>query len=271
MPLDETETPEVEETEIEAEVVAVVETETDVEYAEEDQLVVQIGEEEPEEQEKAPAWVNDLRKSNREKDKRIKELEALANGEQVKAKIVAKPTLEGCDYDQAEFEKQLEAWYDTRRAVDEEEKAKIAAKEREDQEWQAKLKKYEEGKSTLKVRDYEDVESTVLDTFSVTQQGAAIQVAKNPALLVYALGKNPKRAKELAAITNIADFIYAVAEVELSLKVNTKGAPPPEKKMASSTTGISATVDGTLERLREEAAKTGDYRKVVAHRREKRG
>lgn len=234
-----------------------------------EELIVQIGDDEPEEQERAPDWVRELRKSNREKDKRIKELEA-AQSSVDKPKLAAKPTLESCDYDQAEFEKQLEAWYETKRAVDEEERTKKAEQERVEQAWQGKLRSYEEGKAKLNVPDYEDVEAAVLETFNVTQQGIVVQGADNPALLAYALGKNPTRAKALAAITDPIEFAFAVAKVEASLKVNTKGAPPPEKKLTSSTPGLSATVDGTLERLREEAAKTGDYSKVMAYKKQKR-
>ena len=269
MNLEDEEIQEATETEVQEEVEQETETPA-VEEEEPEQLIVQIGDDEPEEQEKAPAWVNDLRKANREKDKRIKELEALANGEQAKPKLGAKPTLESCDYDQTEYERQLEGWYESKRAVDEEERAQREAKERADQAWQSKLKNYEEGKSKLSVPDYEDVEATVLETFNQTQQGIVVQGAENPALLAYALGKNPKRAKELASITDPIEFAFAVAKVEASLKVTNKGAPPPEKKLASGVAGVSGGVDNTLERLEKEAEKTGDRSKVVAYKRQKR-
>jgi len=55
-------------------------TEGDAEQHEEesDEVVVSIGEEAPpaEEEQRAPEWVRELRKANREKERRIRELEA---------------------------------------------------------------------------------------------------------------------------------------------------------------------------------------------------
>lgn len=252
------ETPEIEE---------VIEQEPEQEAAE---LVVQIGDDEPEEQEAVKPWVNELRKRDREKAKRIKELEAQIAAASPKPKLGAKPTLESCDYDTAELERQLDSWYEEKRSHDDAERSEREKQEQAEQAWQSKLAKYADGKTKLNVPDYEDVEATILETFSQTQQGIVVQGAENPALLAYALGKNPKRAADLAAIKDPIEFAFAVAKVEASLKVTGKGAPPPEKKLTSSVPGISATVDGTLDRLRAEAEKTGDYTKVRAYRQQKR-
>ena len=105
------------------------------------------------------------------------------------------------------------------------------------------------------------------DTLNNNQQGILLEGAENPALLVYALGKNPKKAKELAAIDNPVSFAFAVAKLETQLKVsNRKAKAQPEKKFKSSTTSSGA-VDSTLERLREEAAKTGNMDKVMQYKR----
>lgn len=235
------------------------------------ELVVQIGEEEPEEQEKAPSWVTELRRSDREKAKRIKELEAKLQEREEKPKLGPEPTLEDCDYDTDLFREKHREWVRASLAEEREQEKAREEQERAEQAWKAKLANYEQAKTTLGVKDYEDVEATVLETFNVTQQGIVIQGAENPALLAYALGKNPKRAKELASITDPIEFAFAVAKVEASLKVTGKGAPPPEKKLSSSVSGVSGAADNTLERLRAEAEKTGDYSKVIAYKRQKKG
>jgi hypothetical protein len=58
-------------------------------------LTVTIGDDEPEDDGKAPEWVRDLRRENAEKNRRIKELEAQVNGAQnaQEAKLRDKPTL----------------------------------------------------------------------------------------------------------------------------------------------------------------------------------
>jgi len=117
------------------------------------------------------------------------------------------------------------------------------------------------------VRDYDEAEHTVMETLNVTQQGVVLQGAENPALVVYALGKNIKRAKELAAITDPVRFAFAVAKLEAQLKVTPRTKPPaPEKPMPSGTAPVSGATDSTLERLREEAARTGDFSKVVKYK-----
>jgi hypothetical protein len=108
-----------------------------------------------------------------------------------------------------------------------------------------------------------------METLNVTQQGVVLQGATNPALVVYALGKNPKRAKELAAITDPVRFAFAVAQLEMQLKVTPRTKPPaPERSLPAGTAPVSGGSDTTLERLREEASRTGDMTKVVAYKRQ---
>jgi hypothetical protein len=61
--------------------------------------------------------------------------------------------------------------------------------------WQAKLDGYGKAKAELRVKDFEDAEAVAQELFNVTQQGVMLQGADNPALVVYALGKNPKKAR----------------------------------------------------------------------------
>ena len=78
-----------------------------------DEVVVSIGEEAPppEETTRAPEWVRELRKADREKARRIKELEAKLNAaaatETKPVALGAKPKLEDHDYDTEKFEAAL--------------------------------------------------------------------------------------------------------------------------------------------------------------------
>lgn len=247
------------------------------EQPEEDEVVVSIGDESPPSEEEeaahAPEWVRDLRKNHRELVKRNRELE-----EQVKAKteqatpaptLGAKPTLEGCDYDAEQFETALATWYDQKRKVDEQKaKADADAKAQADA-WNAKLASYADAKSKLKVKDFEDAEATAQAALNPTQQGIILQGAEKPEMLIYALGKNPAKLKELSLITDPVKYAFAVAKLETQLKVTRRKAPPPEK-VVQGTGPKSGTVDSTLERLRAEAEKTGNYTKVMEYKRSKR-
>lgn len=243
---------------------------------EEDEVVISIGEESPpqEEEQRAPEWVRELRKANREKERKIRELEAKLNATATETKPVAlgpKPTLESCDYDSEEYENKLAVWYEQKREADAAEANAAAQRDAEAKAWQDKLDSYAKARASLKVRDYEEAEAVALETFNVTQQGIVLQGSDNPALLVYALGKSQKRAKELASITDPVKFAFAVAKLETQLKVtNRKAAAAPERTIATGGGRISGSVDSTLERLREEALKTGDLSKVMAYKRGKK-
>jgi hypothetical protein len=260
--------------EIEAEEETVIEPESEeTEQTEPDEVVVTIGDEQPPEEESRDAkpWVRELRKKRIEDQKRIRELEdelrENKNPEQKAATVGKKPTLEDYDYDAEKFEVELTSWYERKRAADEAETKARADQEAQQKAWNAKLESYGKSKSELKVKDYDDAEAVAQENLSVVQQGILIQGADNPALVIYALGKNPKKSKELAAINDPVKFAFAVAKLETQLKVsNRKSAPPPEKTV-SGTGRVSGAVDSNLERLREEAARTGDFTKVAAYKR----
>ncbi len=249
---------------------------SDDEGESEDDVVVSIGEESPpqEEEQRAPEWVRELRKANREKERKIRELEAQLNATATETKPVAlgaKPTLEACDYDSEEYEKKLADWYEQKRHADAAEAEAQAQRDAEAKAWQDKLDSYAKARASLKVRDYEDAEAVALETFNVTQQGIVLQGSDNPALIIYALGKNSTKAKELASITDPVKFAFAVAKLETQLKVtNRKAAAAPERTISTGGGRISGSVDSTLDRLREEALKTGDMSKVMAYKRSKK-
>ena len=280
--LTETSEPEAVEEEVEAEAdEAEVETddgETEAEEEDESVVVTIAGETPPQEDEeetdRAPEWVRDLRKQYREEKRRNRELEeklaSMGGGSQSDIQLPEKPSLEKADYDTERYEQELAAWYEQKRKYDEVEASKRAEQEAVEREWKQKLEGYQSAKSDLKVRDFEDAEDTVQETLSVTQQGMILQGAENPALLVYALGKNPKKAKELASIQDPVKFAFAVAKLETNLKVTKRKASSKPEKALSGTARPSGSVDSTLERLRAEAERTGDYSKVFAYKRNKR-
>lgn len=241
----------------------------------EDVVVSIDGESPPQEEEvRAPDWVRELRKSNREKERKIRELEAKLTTTATENKPVAlgaKPSLEECDYDSDLYESKLSDWYDRKRDADQAEAQARKSQQAEADAWSEKLTSYNKAKASLKVRDYEESEAIVLDNLSETQQGIIIHGSDNPALLIYALGKNTKRAKELASINDPVKFTFAVAKLETQLKVtNRKASTAPERTIANGGGRLSGAIDSTLDRLRAEALQTGDLSKVMAYKRGKK-
>jgi hypothetical protein len=173
-----------------------------------------------------------------------------------------KPTLQDFDYDTEKYEAALIPWYEEDRKRKEE-----SAKAEKD--WNSRLEEYQEAKAGFKAEDFDEAEAIALGMLTQTQQGIIVHGATDPTMLMYALGKNEAKAKELAAIKDPVKFAFALAKLEGQLKVSTrKPATQPEGRI-SGNARPSGTVDSTLERLREEAARTGDLSKVMAYKRSK--
>lgn len=241
-----------------------------------DEVIVSIGEEAPppEEQTHAPEWVRELRKTNRELQRQNRELQGkLQSTVQTETKPVVlgkKPSLEEHDYDADKFEAALANWFERKRQADEAAAKQEAEVMNQQKAWQAKLDGYGKAKAELRVKDFEDAEAVAQELFNITQQGVVLQGADNPALVIYALGKNPKKAKELSDIKDPVKFAFAVAKLEKELKVTNRKAAPPPERIVSGTGRVSGAVDSTLERLREEAARTGNMTKVIQYKTQKR-
>jgi hypothetical protein len=249
--------------------------ETPADEGESDEVVVSIGEEAPppDEPAHAPEWVRELRKTNRELQRQNRELQSKLQTTAIETKPITlgpKPKLEDHDYDADKFEEALATWFERKRQADEANARQEAEVMNQQKAWQAKLDGYGKAKAELRVKDFDDAEAVAQELFNVTQQGVMLQGADNPALVVYALGKNPKKAQELAAIKDPVKFAFAVAKLEKDLKVTNRKAAPPPERIVSGTGRVSGAVDSTLERLREEAARTGNMTKVIQYKQQKR-
>ena len=182
----------------------------------------------------------------------------------------AKPTLESTGYDATKYEEELEKWHERKRKADDAEAARVAEEKAAAEKWTGKLNSYNASKGNLGVSDFQDAEEVVLGLLNPTQQGIIVQGAKDPALLIYAIGKNEQAAAELAAIKDPVEFTFAVARLEGQLKVTSKKPATAPETRISGNSRPSGSTDSTLERLRAEAEKTGDFSKVMAYKRQKR-
>ena len=206
-----------------------------------DDFVVSFGDEvETDEKPEADSSVlRVVRQNAREEKRKRKELEKKLEEltAQQPVELGAKPTLRDCDYDDTKFEVELIAYNERKTAVAE------------------------------KAKSEETKQAVVTDILSVTQQSVLVQVAENPAQLVYALGKYPNKAEELAKITNPVQLAAAIARMENKMSVpSKKSKPAPERRMKS---GATVVVSGEkkLEQLRAKAEESGDYSEVRAHKR----
>jgi hypothetical protein len=245
------------------------------------EVVVTIGDEPPPAEEedpaRAPQWLKDLRKSNREKDRALRErdaeiarLKGSQQGQPATLVLGDKPTLASCEFDEAAFESKLEEWHTTKRKLDEQTRTHEETKRAQQAAWEKKLAAHDEAKKSLRVPDFDDAAAAVEDGFSVVQRGILIDCAQNSAALQYALGKNPAKLKELAAIQNPAHFTWALAQLETKLKIEPRRAAPPTERVIRGSGSLAGTTDKTLESLRAEADRTGDRTKVTQYLRDKK-
>jgi len=223
----------------------------------------------PQEEKEAPKWVKELRKSHKEQQRKIKELErelqAKASPEPAKDVVGDEPTLEGLDYDVDRYKSELLAWNERQRKAEQAEAEKRKQADQADQAWRERVEAYNKLKSELKVPDFDEVEAAVTHALSQTQTGIIVQYASNPASLMLALDNNPSKLQELAEIKDPILFAYAVRDLEKKVTITKRTPPPPEPKVAP-TGAASGTMESTLDRLREEASKTGDFTKVLQYK-----
>lgn len=251
------------------------------------EVVIGFGEEPAaveEDESRAPSWVRDLRQENRKKERRIRELEAqVAAAAPAPPKIEVGPRPNSKDYDLfdedpsaakglVKYEAELLAWKDRQAIADAEQRQQQEAAATAQREWDARLKAVTDAGAALKVKDHADAVEALANTFSVPQMGMLIDAATDAASaakLRHALGTNPTKAKELAAIKHPVKFIAAVLRLESQMKVTPRKAPPaPESQVRASGAGKASAVDNQVERLREKARETGDYSKVMQLKRD---
>lgn len=230
-----------------------------------------------EEDETAPAWVKEVRQTNRELNRKLREqelelkaLKAPKPQQEPDAPTVgAKPTLEGCEYDEEAFETALTKWHDDRRKVEDYKQAQERKQQEREKENQQVLESYQAAAAKLKVPDFKEAEQLVSVTLSDVQKALILEGATNPATLVYALGTSPEKLKELAAISNPLKFTIAFAKLEEKVKVSKRSEKPGPESSIPKTGGTSRLggVDRELERLEAEADRSGDRSKIVAYKR----
>lgn len=243
-----------------------------------DEVVIAFGDEvvtpkADEDKTPAPEWVKELRKRTKEQEKLIREQQAkidALSGATEKPALGKKPSMgdDGIDYDEDAYAAALEKWYENKRAVDAEEAKKREQAELSEKTWNEKKEGYQVGREKLKkIEDFEEAEANAMQSLSPIQQGIIVSTIESAPHVMYALGKNPEKLKELKAITDPIQFTAAIIRLESKMTVTRKPATAPEK-VVSGNSAVSGINDNTLDRLREEAQKTGDFTKVLDYKKQ---
>jgi len=265
------------EVETEAETVETPEVEAaETVEADDSPAVVSLDEQEdsPPQAEEAPQWVKDLRKKSKEDAKRIRDLEEKLKERDAPVdipKLGEKPRLADFDFDEDAFATALDSWHAQKLRVAEAEAEKHRELEAKQAAMKAKQERYIQSRAELEIPDYEELEDEVKSILNPVQQALIVEGCKKPAEFVATLAKSPKTLKDLAAIVDPAEFAFEAGKLYGKLeamKTQPKAKPAPETRVRAATTG--AAVDGKLDKLREEAEKSGDYSKLLAYKKQMR-
>lgn len=267
---------------------AEVEQDTDLEpeldqETEENEIVVSIEGEAEEDLETqkgpAPAWVKDVRKTNRALSKELRELKAKLAAGQVASEVSdigKEPELSDkeIEFDTDKFKVKHREWLEKRLRSEAKQREAEAAEKKQADAWSATLAGHEKRKVSLKAEDYDEAETIVLDSLSQSQQALLIKATGDKsAAMVYAIGKRPKLAAELAKIEDPVDFVVKIVELKGKVTVAKKPAGPPPPERSVRTSSPSGGIDATADRILAECAKTGDmtkYRNYMASKKKPR-
>lgn len=266
------EAPEVEETDVDLESPdGEPVSEQEEEATEADELVVTIeGEEQEEEEKQAPNWVKELRRKNREDQRKIRELEeklAQGNAPAQSDDPGKEPELEDFDYDADQFKAAFKEWTAKKAQVEQKKEAIRRQQEEAAKEWQAVQETYAKGKARFPKEKMAEAEEEVVSVLSGPRQAMLMDMADDSAQLVIALGSSPETLRKLAAIKSDAKFIKELAKVEMNVKVQPKKTPPPPERTISGSGKTPGATANKLDSLRAEAEKSGDYSKYFAEKR----
>lgn len=238
------------------------------ETAESDELVVTIdGEDQEEEEKQAPNWVKELRRKNREDQRRIRELEEKLSQGAAPAQPDdpgKEPELEDFDYDADAFKAAFKDWTAKKAQVEQKKEAIRRQQEEAAKEWQSVQETYAKGKARFPKEKMAEAEEEVVSVLSGPRQAMLMDMADDSAALVVALGSSPETLRKLASIKSDAKFLKELARVEMNVKVQPKKTPPPPERQISGNGKTPGAGQANLDRLREQAEKTGDYTEYYA-------
>jgi hypothetical protein len=239
-----------------------------------EEIDISIGDESlTSEKEDAPSWVKEVRENNRKLARRNKELEQLNTQREVSQAptLGKKPIREDFNWDDDAFDTATEQWYTQKTKVESFKLSEDSKAVEVQKDYQKKFDNYAEQRESLKlkVKNYDEAEQAVRDSLDVGQQSIIVENVTRSAHMIKALGDDMKELDALSKIKDPVQFAFAVGRLEKDLKVTKRRKPTtqPEGKVSGSASS-SGVVNSSLEKLRDEARKSGNYTKVAAYRKQ---
>ena len=220
------------------------------------------GDDEPEEE---PHLAKKLRAEVRERNKRIKELEARLAPKPVD--IGKKPDLwEDCEGDPDKFEADLLAWTERKRQAEQAERSQTEQQTTQQQAFEKKNIAYRANAAKMGMRDIEKYEQSVIDSLGADYLGAIVRYADDPAKVVAGLGRNSHILDKIADESDPVIRLKLMFQLEKQMVIKRKGAADPEAGTILKGTANVSGGDKALEKLEKDAERTGDRSKLIAYK-----
>lgn len=251
--------------EVDAETIP-AETEETTQSETEEETVFVFGDEEPEPEEDSTV-IRTLRKKLREKDKALKEKEGLLRTYEKKPESIGpEPTFESCDMDEDRFKRELLAWKEKKDEFDAKNKAEEEKQTKAQEQWQQKVATYTEKRKAFVRPDFEEKEQVVIDALGDWRTSAIIDVCDNSDQMIYALGSNPEKLKQLAE-TNDAAYMFTLGRLSKDMKTITRKPTTKPEKVITGDAPVTSGEDKKHAQLLAESEKTGILGPLLDYRR----
>lgn len=173
--------------------------------------------------------IRQLREQNRDQSRELAEYRKQA---MPKIEVGKEPDLwDDCDGDPDKYKTELLAWTDRKRRSDNQEAEATQQAQVRNQQVQRRFAEYQAASLALPVKDFKEVEELALADLPYSDerpiQQMILNYAKEPAKVMYALGKHPAKRRALIDEPDMARVLLLMTEFERNLKVTTRKAPPP--------------------------------------------
>lgn len=222
---------------------------------------------------KDPALVRHLRNTIKEKERELKELRNQSPSQQQRQAPTQAPRMpqlsdDGIDYDESVFQQRLSEWSEENAKYQTAQAQQQHAQQALQQLHQQKLQQYQERVKAVKVPNYQQAEKVVIEEVPEQIQAAIIHYAEKPEMVVIALARNPELRKQMAEATDPVALGRLIGTIESKAKT----MPKPKSNAASTpeVKGNNGAVLNSLEKLKEEAHKSGDWSAYFAAKRAKK-
>lgn len=224
-------------------------------------------------EEGAAPWAKLLRdqhKADLKEMRQLREEVAALKGQTKVEALGPEPTLEGCNYDQAEWKTQYAEWLRKKDRAEQQDFKKKRADEEDAANWAETQRKYEARKAAMGADDFEDAEEIVRSALGDQKFAMLIEAMDRPEEMVYALGNNPARLQTLSGMRSLTKYAATLGGMEIKVKVTRSGAPSPDTPVRGSG-GPSNAMEKRLQELEDKWEREGGSRAEIRALRKKMG